>query len=86
MLSALYHGATTPQIQAAHQIAVSMDSHLFNRVNQAIRPSDAHVCGALDFYPYASCQIFPQVFGVAELAHRFDAAWQYLGHALPSTN
>lgn len=61
----------------ANGIASSL-AGLFVQLNGAFRVSDASPLVETSFYPGTTCQIFPQVFGVNELAPYFDKAWNFL--------
>ena len=58
-------------------IATSL-AGLFVQINGAFRISDNTPLTEKSFYPGTTCQIFPQVFGVTELAPYFDRAWNFL--------
>ncbi len=61
----------------ANGITQGIDSMLFDSITARFIPSD----NPLDetcFYPKATCQVFPQAFGLVELSSHFDQAWHYL--------
>jgi hypothetical protein len=51
---------------------------LFRPKTSGFTPGDAFAATDTSFYPGATCQVFPQAFGVQELAPMFDNAWSYL--------
>jgi hypothetical protein len=51
----------------------------FRTTTAGFTPGDAYSVTERSFYPGATCQVFPQAFGVQELAPMFDRAWGYLG-------
>lgn len=51
---------------------------LFVQANGAFKTSDISPLTETSFYPGTTCQVFPQVFGVNELAPYFDRAWNFL--------
>lgn len=51
----------------------------FKTTTSGFTPGDAFSVTERAFYPGATCQVFPQAFGVQELAPMFDRAWNYLG-------
>jgi len=55
----------------------------FNAGAGAFTPSDAHPIPLASFYPGTTCQIYPQAFGVLELAPQYDAGWTYLNATTP---
>lgn len=58
-------------------------SQTFNAAANAFTPSDANLTAETGFYPGSTCQIYPQVFGLTELAAKFDTAWAYLNRTTP---
>lgn len=56
---------------------------LFNVAGGAFRASDASPALETTFYPGTTCQVFPQAFGVTELAPLFDRGWAYLNAKSP---
>lgn len=58
-------------------------SQTFNGAAGAFTPSDANLTPETAFYPGTTCQIYPQAFGLAELASKFDTAWAYLNRITP---
>jgi hypothetical protein len=58
-------------------------SQTFNVAGGAFTPSDANLTPEVSFYPGSTCQIYPQAFGLIELAPKFDAAWAYLNRTTP---
>jgi hypothetical protein len=57
---------------------------LFNSTRGAFRPGDAYTSVQASFYPGTTCQVFPQAFGVQELAGNFTPAWNYLNTQTPN--
>lgn len=53
-------------------------THLYNKAKTAFVPSDAATTTETSFYPGTTCQVFPQAFGLVELAPLFDAGWKHL--------
>ncbi len=53
-------------------------ARLYSTVKAAFLPSDAATTPEASFYPGTTCQVFPQAFGVVELAPLFDAGWKHL--------
>ena len=51
---------------------------LFSPAGNAFRFADLALQTETSFYPGTSCQVFPQVFGVSELATYFTPAWNFL--------
>jgi len=58
-------------------------TRLFHSPTSAFRAGDAYVAPETSFYPGTTCQVFPEVFGVAEAAPGFAAAWNYLQRYSP---
>jgi hypothetical protein len=58
-------------------------SQTFNVAGAAFTPSDANLTPEVAFYPGSTCQIYPQAFGLTELAPKFDTAWAYLNRTTP---
>jgi hypothetical protein len=58
-------------------------ARLFKPASLAFVPGDAYVSTDTSFYPGATCQVFPQAFGVAECQSQFDAGWAYLNKFAP---
>jgi hypothetical protein len=63
--------------QHATGVATGLDK-LFHSGSSAFMPGDAYAGCENSFYPGTTCQVFPQAFGVKELAPRFNSAWNYL--------
>ena len=51
---------------------------LFSPAGNAFRFADLALQTETSFYPGTSCQVFPQVFGVSELANYFTPAWNFM--------
>lgn len=51
---------------------------LFSAASNGFRMADLSTQTETSFYPGTSCQVFPQVFGVAECAAYYDRAWNFL--------
>lgn len=68
----------------ATAIGVAISRDLWAPAQSAFRPSDADLVPTTSFYPGASCQVFPQAFGVKEAAAHFDPAWAYLNKTAPN--
>lgn len=62
--------------QFAKNIATSMAT-LFDPGTSAFRMADLSTQTDTSFYPGTSCQVFPQAFGVPELAGYYDRAWTF---------
>lgn len=56
---------------------------LFSPGNNAFRMADLALQTETSFYPGTSCQVFPQVFGVSELAAYFTPAWNFMSTNSP---
>lgn len=56
---------------------------LFKAPAQVFLSSDATSTPTTDFYPGTTCQIYPQAFGLVELAGQFTAGWNYLNTHSP---
>lgn len=56
---------------------------LYSTTAAAFMPSDAALAPEASFYPGTTCQIFPQAFGLTELAPLFDAGWARLNAGSP---
>ena len=52
-------------------------STLFMPATSAFKMADLSTQSDTSFYPGTSCQVFPQVFGVSELAGYYDRAWNF---------
>src|SRR3989344_200968 len=50
---------------------------------QAFLSSDAAPALTADFYPGTTCQVYPQAFGLRELAGQFTAGWNYFNTHTP---
>ena len=61
----------------AKNIATAMLT-LFSPATNAFRMADLSTQTETSFYPGTTCQVFPQVFGVAECAPCFDRAWNFM--------
>ncbi len=68
--------------QFANGIAKSLAA-LFSPASNAFRVADLSVQTETTFYPGTSCQVFPQVFGVSELAAYFTPGWNFLSTNSP---
>ena len=68
--------------QFANGIAKSL-AGLFSPASNAFRMADLSLQTDTSFYPGTSCQVFPQVFGVQELAGYFTPAWNFLSTNSP---
>ena len=68
--------------QFANGIAKSLVA-LFSSGSNAFRMADLSLQTETSFYPGTSCQVFPQVFGVSELATYFTPAWNFLSTNSP---
>lgn len=55
----------------------------YNAAAKAFTPSDADLVVTKTFYPGTTCQVYAQVFGLAELSPTFDTAWAYLNANSP---
>lgn len=64
-------------LQFANGIAKSLAT-MFSASSNAFRMADLSLQTETSFYPGTSCQVFPQVFGVDELATYFTPAWNFL--------
>jgi hypothetical protein len=56
---------------------------LFSASSNAFKMADLSTQADTTFYPGTTCQVFPQVFGVTELAPYYDRAWNYLNLKTP---
>ena len=56
---------------------------LFSPATSAFRMADLSTQTETSFYPGTTCQVFPQVFGVAECAPFYDRAWTFLATKSP---
>ena len=63
----------------AKNIATGMAA-LFSTAANAFRMADLSTQTDTSFYPGTSCQIFPQAFGVPELAGYYDRAWNFFNN------
>jgi hypothetical protein len=68
--------------QFAKNIATTM-AGLFNASTSAFRMADLSTQTETSFYPGTTCQVFPQAFGVTELAAYYDRAWTFLNTNSP---
>lgn len=50
---------------------------LFSTSTSGFRMADLSTQSETTFYPGTTCQVFPQVFGVAELSAYYDRAWNF---------
>ncbi len=66
----------------AKNIATAMAT-LFSPTTNAFRMADLSAQTDTSFYPGTSCQVFPQVFGVTELAGYYDRAWSFFATNTP---
>ena len=67
----------------AKNIGVGMTT-LFQPATAGFRMSDASNQTETSFYPGTTCQVFPQVFGVAECAPYYDRAWNFFNTNSPN--
>lgn len=58
-------------------------NRLYNTAAAAFVPSDAALAPEASFYPGTTCQVFPQAFGLSELASLFDTGWARLNAGSP---
>lgn len=58
-------------------------TRLYSTAQAAFLPSDAATTTEASFYPGTTCQVFPQAFGLVELAPLFDAGWKHLNTHSP---
>lgn len=65
-------------------IATSISKLLFSTASNAFKISDANVNAETTFYAGTTCQVFPEAFGMTELASRFSAGWAYLNTYTPN--
>lgn len=68
----------------AANTAGGMVNQLFNISAGAFTPADSAALPETSFYPGTTCQIFPQAFGVTELAPLFDRGWTFLNIQSPN--
>lgn len=68
--------------QFATNIADSM-KQLFMTGSSAFKMADLSTATDKSFYPGTTCQVFPQVFNVAELAPYYDRAWNFFSANSP---
>lgn len=68
--------------QFATNIAKAM-VELFSTSTSAFRMADLSTQTETSFYPGTTCQVFPQAFGVTELAGYYDRAWNFLNLKTP---
>jgi len=59
-------------------IAKSIAASLFDTARGGFTAGDFTAQASNTFYPGTTCQVFPQVFGLTELAPFYDRAWNYL--------
>lgn len=67
----------------ASNTAEGVSRFLFKAPAQAFLSSDATPALTGDFYPGTTCQIYPQAFGLRELAGQFTAGWNYFNKHTP---
>ncbi len=68
----------------ATNIAARINNSLFDATRSGFTPSDADPIATPEFYAGTTCQVFPQAFGVNELAPYFDRSWAYLNRVTPN--
>lgn len=68
----------------ATAMGAGIDRELWMPAQSAFRASDGDAAATTSFYPGATCQVFPQAFGVAEASAHFDAAWRYFNATAPN--
>lgn len=68
--------------QFATSISAAMGG-LFSTSTSAFRMADLSTRTETTFYPGTTCQVFPQVFGVAELSGYYDRAWNFFNVNTP---
>lgn len=68
----------------ATNIAARINNSLFDSARGAFTPSDADLTATTEFYAGTTCQVFPQAFGLTELAPYFDRGWAYLNRTTPN--
>lgn len=68
----------------ATNIATRISNSLFDTARSAFTPSDADPIATPEFYAGTTCQVFPQAFGLKELAPYFDRGWAYLNRVTPN--
>lgn len=67
----------------ANTIVDGIRNYLFDSRNNGFIPNDKAFVAGTSFYPGASCQVFPQAFGLVELSAYFGKAWNYLNTRTP---
>lgn len=67
----------------ASNTAEGVSRFLFKAPAQAFLSSDAAPALTADFYPGTTCQVYPQAFGLRELAGQFTAGWNYFSTHTP---
>ena len=68
----------------ATNIAAGINNNLFDSTRNGFIPNDVDAAANSQFYAGTTCQVFPQAFGVNELAPFFDLGWAYLNQVTPS--
>ena len=58
-------------------------TRLYKAASLAFVPGDAYLSCDTSFYAGATCQVFPQAFGMGECQSVFDAGWAYLNKFAP---
>jgi hypothetical protein len=58
-------------------------ARLFHSASGSFLAGDAYATPETSFYPGTTCQVFPQLFGVAEAQAGFTSAWNYLTRHSP---
>src|SRR3989344_2246118 len=67
----------------ASNTAEGVSRFLFKAPAQAFLSSDAAPALTADFYPGTTCQVYPQAFGLRELAGQSTAGWNYFNTHTP---
>lgn len=58
-------------------------NQLYKASPKAFSASDASLAPSAVFYPGTTCQVYPQAFGLSELAPQFSGGWNYLDTLSP---
>lgn len=67
----------------ASNVALGLVNQCFNSTAKAFAPSDGNQPTSAVFYPGTTCQIYPQAFGLVELASLFSYGWNTLNALSP---
>ncbi|GAA4031519.1 hypothetical protein [Actimicrobium antarcticum] len=68
----------------ANGIVARISASMFDTARSGFMSSDAETRAGTAFYADATCQVFPQAFGLSELSSYYDKAFNYMNRVTPN--